>query len=864
MSRDVAIKVLLPPYADDARRLRLFAEEARATGALNHPNILTVYDVGEHHGTPFLVAECLEGHSLRSRIAEGPVPAEQTVAVALGIARGLGAAHGRGFVHRDLKPENVFLRSDGGVKILDFGLAKLQSTLQSTPDNTADPSHSLSSVIAGTAAYMSPEQIMSGRVDGRTDLFALGIILYEMLEGRHPFRRASVFETMDAVLTVDLPTVGAANDTVPDALARIVMRLLARAPEARFQSALDLEWALAQVPTGQRPGAAGGVHRAAPASGSRFGAAAWVAAATLAAGLLGVGWQLLPRTRESTPVSTLTQFAVPLPSGVSLASAPAVSPEGQHIAFTGTDAAGGRLYVRALASREAVVVAGTEGASRPFWSADGSSIGFFAEGSLKTVAWPGGAPLAIAPAPFPYGGSWSTSGDILFAPDVIPSGLTRVSADGRTVTPATRLDIAAGDTAHWWPVFLSNGRDFLYHVRSTVDDRIGVHLGQVGRPAFPIERALLFRSESDVSYVPLPGTNGGVLLSVAEGRIEARRLDEQRLAVAADARALGLSAGGTTVHHGVLLSASPDVLAFAVSSVSSGDRIETLDRRGEVLRRGPTREVLNWPRLSRDQGRLAMQRVDGLRNNPDIWVEDLERQTSTRVTMAAVPDIQPVWSPDGRRLAYMSGALPGRSGDRVLSIAATDGTGGAQTFPCPAVYCEPTDWSLDGRQLLINVRDGKESSVWTFLPESGAAQPLLSEAFAGRDARFSPNGQWIAYTSEESGRTEVSVRALSGPSTRVVLSSNGGDQPVWRRDGAELFYVEPTGYLQSVPVRWTPEGTPSFGLPVRVNVPPIGFGHWGTQYDVSADGTRIYALRRNTEPAPREIHVVIGWRTLLD
>ena len=251
-------------------------------------------------------------------------------------------------------------------------------------------------------------------------------------------------------------------------------------------------------------------------------------------------------------------------------------------------------------------------------------------------------------------------------------------------------------------------------------------------------------------------------------------------------------------------------------------------------------------------------------NTPDIWVEDLERGTIVRVTTAFAPDIMPVWSPDGRSLAYVSGGLPGRpGGERTLNIAAADGTGVFRSYKCPGSYCEPTDWSPDGTYLVINVIDERGRDIWKVPIDGTAAQPILAEPFVERDARISPNGRSIAYVSEESGRPEVSVRALSGTPERIVASPDGGAQPVWRRDGSELFFVDMQGRLRSLPVGWSAD-RPTFGLPVALDVPLVGFGQWGTQYDVSPDGSRIYMLQRNEDPPPAEIHVVLGWRALLD
>lgn len=861
LGREVAIKILLPHFSNDADRLRRFADEARTAGALNHSNILTVYDVGEHRGIPFLVSECLEGQSLRERINAGPVPPEEAVTLALGVARGLAAAHARGIIHRDLKPENTFIRSDGVVKILDFGLAKLQSALDG---EQREGNHTMTGVIVGTAGYMAPEQVKADAVDARTDLFALGVMLYEMLGGRHPFRRGSTFETLHAVLTVDPADLSTANEHVPASLARVVMRLLKKAPDARFQSALDLVWALEQVVAGPSTPAPVDAHPSRSTAWWRPRAAAWVAAPVVTALVLIGGWWLWPEAQREPRSTALTQFTWTPPAGVFLDSAPVVSPDSQHIAFAGRDATGSRLFVRALGSREAVAIPGTEGARQPFWSPDAKSLGFFARRRLLKVAWPGGAPVEIADAPEPRGGAWNSSGLITFAPDVILAGISRVPAGGGSAAPATLLDVAKGDNSHWWPRFLPDGVHFLYFLRSIDDERTGMYVGRGDRPATHAG-VPLFRSSSDSVYAPIPGSTDGALFYVANGQIEVRRFDPTRLKVSADARAIGFAAGESTLYHPVMLSASTDVLVFSESGVPAGNRLESVHRSGKRLRLWDEPEAQNWPRVSPDGSRLARQRVDGLRNNPDIWVEDLERGTRVRVTTGGEPDIQPVWSPDGRYLAYVSGNLPGRPGDRMLSIAAADGTGVVRAFPCPSAYCEPSDWSSDGRVLLVNVRDSRGWDVWAIsAEEGGTAQPLLAEAFSERDARFSPDGRWVAYVSEESGRSEVSVRAISGPPKRIVVSGDGGDQPVWRRDGAELFFVDPQGHLRTVLVHWSGDRTPKFRLPTQLNVPSVGFGHWGTQYDVSPDGSHIYFLRRNEDQPPREIHVVIGWRALLD
>ena len=413
--RDVAIKVLLPHLSADSEKLRRFAEEARAAGTLNHPNILTVHDIGEYDGMPYLVSECLEGRNLRERLKAGPMPVAESLAVALGVAQGLAAAHERGIVHRDLKPENTFLKSDGGIKLLDFGLAKLKlpaGKLTAGADDTA------LSLVAGTAAYMAPEQARGEMPDPRADLFALGVMMYEMLTGQHPFRGASVFETLHAILTREPADLLAVNERVPPALARIVMRLLQKSPEARFQSARDLAWSLAQATESTAKPAIDKTDSQQP-EGTRKRRWLRLAVPMAIAVAVATGWWLAGQYPRTAPVGALTRFTWTLPAGASLDSAPVVAPDGRRIAFTARMLPERGFFVRDLESLDAKSIAGTEGAMHPFWSPDGRSLAYFSNGKLMKVSLPNGAPAAVTEAPEGRGGAWTTSGSIVFAPDLI-------------------------------------------------------------------------------------------------------------------------------------------------------------------------------------------------------------------------------------------------------------------------------------------------------------------------------------------------------------------------------------------------------------------------------------------------------------
>jgi Tol biopolymer transport system component len=851
LGRDVAIKVLLPHLSTDTEKLRRFAEEARAAGTLNHPNILTVHDVGEQDGMPYLVSECLEGRNLRERLKAGPMSVSEAVAVALGVAQGLAAAHERGIVHRDLKPENTFLKSDGGIKLLDFGLAKLKLPAagpRSGADDTA------LSMVAGTAAYMAPEQARGESPDPRADLFALGVMMYEMLSGQHPFRGASVFETLHAILTREPPDLQCVNERVPPALARIVMRLLQKAPEARFQSARDLAWSLAQATE----------NAARPAAGPRQSRWLMLGVPMATAAALAAGWWLARENPIAPPAGALTRFTWTLPAGTALDSAPVVAPDGSRIAYTAKDASGVRLFVRALESLQPQAIAGTEGAMLPFWSPDGRSLAFFIEGKLMKVSLPNGAPALVAEAPYGRGGTWTSSGTIVYGPDLVLSGLNRIQVNGGKPEPATLLDTSRGETGHVWPVALPDGIHFLYFVRSLQADRRGIYLGRIDRPAQHAGERLFF-SDAGAAYVPRAGSDEADLVYLANGRVEARRFNNASLTAAATARTVEFLPSRFTLRGPIAVSASDGVMAFTDSVVPSGNQLASRAMAGKDLRLWENADAHNWPRVSPDGKQIARAHMDETRSQPDIWVEDLERGTVYPVLKTLEPDMAPVWSPDGRQLAFVTGHLPRRQGKLALNLVAADGTGIVRSLPCPGDYCEPTDWIADGSSLLVTSLKGGNSDVWTVSTDPAVgAKPLLAAEYEEKDARYSPDGRWVAYVSEEAGRPEVLVHTATGPARRLAVSGEGGNQPVWRRDGKMLYFVDLQGQVRSVVVRWAENGEPVFGLPTKPDLPRVGFGHWGTQYDISPDGSRIYYMQPTQEPAPQEIQVAINWQAFLD
>jgi serine/threonine protein kinase/Tol biopolymer transport system component len=848
LDRDVALKMMTYAGWPDGGRVDRFLQEARLTASLDHPNVVKMFDVGMFEGRPYLVAELIDGETLRERLARGGA-LESPIACRIGaqIAHGLVAAHARGLVHRDLKPENIIITRSGDAKILDFGIAKLAEDPLSRGGSAT-----LSGVLLGTAGYLAPEQILGAALDGRADLFALGSMLFEMLTGARAFARAHVVDTLHAILHEPPPDL--LRSHVPPRLAAVVQRLLEREPSSRFQSAADLAWALENVDASSDD-ALPRLPVVTPPSRSRAAVLKIVAAAVIVLGILGATiWRLRPTVGPTQAAGPLAQFTWTLPEGVSLESAPIVAPDQARLVFVGAEASGRRLFARDLSSLAAVAIAGTEGARQPFWAPDGQSIGYFSGGKLMKVALTGGAPIALAAAPDSRGGTWNAAGVILFQPLYRDSSLFRVSSSGGTAEPVTRLDEAAGDVTHKWPVFLPDGDHFLFQAISLDDSRRGIYLARLGDPSH--SAAMLFRSETGAAYVPLPDGRTGFIVSAMGDHIEVRRFDHVSLTLQGDARVLRLAAAAGTLHHEPMLGASRSVLAFSADPVPWGAYPASVDLDGSHLRLWPDAELGGWLRLSPDGRQLLRTIVDPLRANPDIWVEDLARGTRVRVTTSRGFDVSPVWSRDGRRIAFRTGTVTKAQ----LAIVGADGTGPQAVLPCPTAVCEPTDWSPDGRLLAINAGD----NVWTVAVASGTPSiPLLSEGFVERDARFSPDGRWIAYVSEESGRPEVSVRSLTGAPNRLVASSGGGDQPVWARNGRELFYVGPDGRLHSVTMRAAGVSTLIADAPKALNVPPLGPRHWGTVYDVSPDGRRVFLPRPYDRAPPREIGIVLNWTDLV-
>jgi eukaryotic-like serine/threonine-protein kinase len=868
LDREVAIKVLPAAFAQDAERLRRFEQEARATSALNHPNILTVYDIGSHEGAPFIVAELLEGEELRAQLEEGALPVRKALDYAQQIAAGLTAAHEKAIVHRDLKPENLFVTKDGRVKILDFGLAKLRPPRNVSAGSDVATQKQLTNpgTIMGTVAYMSPEQVRGQDLDHRSDIFSFGIILHEMLSGRRPFTGESQVEVMNAILKEDPPELHETNQKISPALDKIVQRCLEKKPERRFQTASDLGFALEALsaatltPSGSRlETGLPMVAESQPLTGKArlFGnaRAAWVAAGLLLLALLAALPLAIAHLRQPAGAAQLLKLSMTLPGNVLLSgmgSSFALSPDGRRLAFIAFSEGKERLWVRSLDSDTAQPLAGTEGVtniSPPFWSPDSRFVGFFAEGKLKTIDAAGGPVQVLCNVSASRGGAWNRDGTILFGTAVSP--IARVGATGGEPQPVTTFDQTRGEATHRWPCFLPDGRHFIYFVRSNRPEYNGAYLGSLdGNVA-----KLLVKTNTNALYAP-----PGYLLFLRNDTLLAQPFDAGKLELSGEplpiaehvSHSIGQRLAAITV-------AENGVLAFR-SGGSGGNLPVWFDRRGHKLgsldalgKDGAYVSVA----LSRDEQHAAIERVDPQPGNIDIWLFDLVRKIPSRFTSHPANDWRPIWSPDGREIVFSSL----RAGSWDLYLKKTDGLSQEEPLFKPSgLYNIPDDWSPDGKFIVYTRNDQKTKEDLWVLPMTGNRQPhpLLQSEFNEGQAQFSPDGKWIAYSSDETGTREVYLQPFPASGDKRRVSTGGGESPRFRRDGHELFYISGDRKIMAVEIK--------LGAAFEARAPVALFethllieAAFTRSYAVSGDGQRFLVNSAGDGTDKTPISVVVNW-----
>jgi Tol biopolymer transport system component len=868
LNREVAIKVLPGEVAHDAERLRRFEQEARATSALNHPNILTVYDFGEYDGNPYLVMELLDGAELRAQMNNGGLPVRKAIDYAQQIAAGLAAAHEKHIVHRDLKPENLFITNDGRVKILDFGLAKLRGLrnadfgmrneeADTLIQGAANPQSAIRNpqltapgTVMGTVAYMSPEQVRGQDLEQRSDIFSFGLILYEMLAGRRAFDRQSFAETMAAIANEDAPELSEVNSKVTPQLDRIVRHCLEKKPEMRFQSARDLGFALEALTTPN----SSGKHRteavAALATTKRGGwreRIAWMVAALAVLTALGLAY-FKPAQNDSRAV----RLAFAPPENVAFDNwrqdSVVVSPDGQKLVFTGRSADGKRqLYVRQLASAEATPLPGTDDAYEPFWSPDSRSLGFAAQGKLKRIDIAGGRPQTLCGLEASStGGAWNRAGMIIFG--TASTGLFQVPETGGEPQPATIREPGTG--VHNNPVFLPDGRHFLYRV-GRGGNELKTFVGSLDSK----EVKLLLPDAGPAVYAP-----PGWLLFVRNGALLAQAFDAGSQEFKGDAIPL------TKPTDIAEVSGRP----FSVSEngvlIWQGDRLLDyqlvwFDRVGKPIGTvGPPNKVSlgEQPQLSPDGTRVAVHRAHPQTRNFDIWIFDLTRESPLRLTTDADVDLHPVWSPDGRQVLFYS-FIGGNVG---VHRKAASGTGEQELLL--KGFFSPVNWSADGRFVFCTSSSVKtRQDIWV-LPLFGERQPwpLLNSEFAETQPQLSPDMHWLVYASDESGSYEIYVQPFTADgklgSDKVRISTSGGKHPRFRRDGKELFYVATDGHMMAVALHAS-ETKFEFEPPKALFKTRMlsTLTQFGIGYDVTSDGQRFLIGTQVGEPSP--VSVILNW-----
>jgi Tol biopolymer transport system component len=865
LNRDVALKILPDSFANDPDRLARFTREAQTLASLNHPNIAHIHGLEESAGVRAFVMELVEGEDLSQQIARGPIPVDEALPIAKQIAEALEAAHEQGIIHRDLKPANIKVRPDGTVKVLDFGLAKAMEPVTGTSSSASmsptitTPAMSQAGMIMGTAAYMAPEQARGRTVDKRADIWAFGVVVFEMLTGRRAFGGDDISLTLASVLTKE-PEWSALPATTPLGLRRLMGRCLKKDPRTRMRDIGDARIHIEELLSGAPDEASAHVALSARPRWRRV--LPWAATGMLALGLTLAAAVVITLRHAGVviPAAGAVQFTIAPPENTSFGGPPgggsggatqvAVSPDGRHIVFVARTQSAYQIWLRPVASLEARPISGTEGGAFPFWSPDSRFIGFFAAGKLKKVQIAGGPPIVLADAPAGRGGSWSRENVILFTPS-LADGLLRVSSDGGSPAVVTTLNPASSETSHRWPHFLPDGRHFFYTASTggcCPPAKPGiVRMGSLD----PSEAAItLFQAESSAAYA------AGHVLFRRDDSLMAQPFDLDARQPKSDAFPLVeyVSWEGTRY---VGASVSQDGTLVYGQGDSLVEQLTWFDRGGRTLATvGDAAPYLSLA-LSPDERRVAVGLGMGSPANRDIWIIDVARGVPSRLTFDPGSDLSPVWSPDSTRIAF----LGNRSGKVSLRQQLIDRTAadeplleGSRSFPMGP---GPRDWSADGRFIAYVSDSTGNSDIW-ILPLFGDRKPfpVVQTPFAETSPVFSPDVRWIAYTTNEGGQNNVAVQPFPGTGGKYQVSTNGGGQPVWRADGKELFYLAADGTMMAVPIDET--GQFNAGVPQAL-FPTSARAGINQKFAVTKDGKRFLVSATPPQSRSMPLTVVVNW-----
>ena len=861
IGRDVAVKVLPSSFSEDKERLQRFEQEACAAGALNHPNILSIYDVGKHDGSAYVVSELLEGETLRSRIAGTPLGQRRAIDYALQLAHGLAAAHEKGIIHRDLKPDNIFITNDGRVKILDFGLAKLTQSANDQPQ-TEIPTRRVDTspgIVMGTVGYMSPEQVRGRTLDQRSDIFSFGAILYEMLSGRRAFHGESVADTMSAILREDPPELSQTGAQISPALQQLVNHCLEKNPQERFHSARDVGFALEALSGGNsgQPIAPALPLRRGPVKKERMIWAA-VTALLLATTLIAFFFVF----RKPSTEGHVVQYHITLPDKTSFYTDVethniAISPDGRRLAFIATKDNKQLLWLQGLDELLPQPIAGTDGAYSPFWSPDNRYLGFFVQGTLKRldVASLSVQTLCNLSREIDTVGSWGSQGVILFSdqfndptpsaftePSKSSSGIYRVSANGGAPAILTK----SSKFKTYWVYFLPDGNRFLFYGQAEKPEESGIYAASLNSP----DATLILKTRVTRVEYSAPG----YLLFAREGSLFAQPFDEQKLSVTGDPVTIANHLAYFDKTGWAEFSISGNGI-LACSTVNLNRRLVWVDRSGREVGQLGSNAAYFDVRLSPDNQYAALTNADERVGSSDIWLQDLKHDNRVRFAFGPADDGNPTWSPDGKRLTYFSCC------ETSSTFFVKDVTDPGKGQPMlPTGFHAPWDWSHDGKFILYAENEPNTNrDIWV-LPVSGEQKPypLIQSPFQESYAQFSPNGHWVAYLSNETGSDEVYVARFDNPREKKRLSTTGAAEPRWRGDGKELFYLSGDHTLMAVAIKdgdtFEP-GEPSalFKLESIADV----------YYDVNKSGDRFLMLATDPIARATAFTMVLNWNSNL-
>ena len=842
LDREVAIKILPPEFAQNAERRERFQREAKAISQLNHPHICTLHDVGHESGTDYLVMELIEGQSLSDRLTKGPLPPEQVLRYGAQIADALDKAHRHGIVHRDLKPGNIMI-TKSGAKLLDFGLAKSGGLTLAPNASTELKPLTAEGTIIGTLQYMAPEQIEGKEADERTDIFSLGVVLYEMATGKRAFEGKTRTSLIAAIVASDPEPISKLQPLAPAALEDVIARCMAKEPDDRWQCAADLKWEILRIQgDGTSPDA-----RKLRSRSSRLAWAIAAVAIVISAVMAGIAFRHADNPR---PI----RFAVAPPAGWTFAidytlGPPAMSPDGRYVAFVARDDLGGRtqIWVRDLTSTQSVAIAGSEGAGCIFWSPTSASIGFFAGGNLKRVDLSGGAPQTLCAAPLGRGGTWSSSNEIVFAP-APASPLYRINASGGVPQQLTHFDSVRRDSTHRWPYFLPDGKHFLFMIRSPSNQEHGGDAIYVGSVDSSSPR-LLLNVSSNVSY-----TDAGYLLYMRDRTLLAQRFNPRNLQLGGAPVAV---TGERMAYHpagfGLFSSSRTGVLAYGSGSLFSS--LLWVDRHGHSEPAIAAGADYLAPRLSSDQQQILYALPDDSSGNQDLWLFDIARRVARRMTFHPADDFAGVLTPDGKQLIFSSN----RSGSPNLYIKGVESSQEKLLLSGPsASFIESI--SPDGRIALFRMLTaGTQNDIYSIPITGGPATPIVTSPFNDIHPVFSPSGRWIAYSSDESGRYEVYVKPYPPNSSRVQISTEGGTQPTWRGDEKELFYVAPGDRVNSVSLEQMAGVIKPGVARLIAGIPLRPARNDEREYDVTRDGQRFLVNSLPRDRRSLSLTVVVNW-----